>query len=140
MSAKINCFVPFKDKAQVDETLNGLKQNELVSKIYLLSTDNNLKEYDGCNVIAIDGLNSTATMKAIASASDSEFSLLYTKYTTLSLGYFALERMVGVAEDSQAAMLYADHYQFKEGKKQIAPVIDYQYGALRDDCNFGSVF
>ena len=57
MSAKINCFVPFKDKAQVAETLNGLKQNELVSKIYLLSTDNNLKEYDGCNVIAIDGLN-----------------------------------------------------------------------------------
>lgn len=139
MSAKINCFVPFKDKAQVEETLNGLKQNELVSKIYLLSTDNNVKEYDGCSVIAIDGLNSTATMRAIASASDSEFSLLYTKYTTLSLGYFALERMVGVADDSQAAMLYADHYQFKEGKKQIAPVIDYQYGALRDDFNFGSV-
>ena len=55
------------------------------------------------------------------------------------MGLFALERMVQLAEDSRAGMVYADHYQLKEGKQQAAPVIDYQAGALRDDFDFGSV-
>lgn len=55
------------------------------------------------------------------------------------MGLFALERMVQLAEDSRAGMVYADHYQLKEGKQIAAPVIDYQKGALRDDFDFGSV-
>lgn len=35
--------------------------------------------------------------------------------------------------------VYADHYQVTEGKQSNAPVIDYQFGSLRDDFNFGSV-
>lgn len=55
------------------------------------------------------------------------------------MGYLALERMVRLAGDSKAAMVYADNYQVVEGKKSNAPVIDYQFGSLRDDFNFGSV-
>jgi hypothetical protein len=36
-------------------------------------------------------------------------------------------------------MVYADHYQMKEGDLSPFPVIDYQEGSLRDDFNFGSV-
>ena len=36
-------------------------------------------------------------------------------------------------------MVYADHYQIADGKQTNAPVIDYQFGSLRDDFNFGSV-
>lgn len=140
MSAKINCFIPFQDKAQVQETINGLKSSELVAKIYLLASETNEKEIDGCQVLAIDSLNSSATVKKIAEHSDAEYSLIYTKFTTLELGYFALERFVRIAEDSSAAMLYADHYQITaDNKKSVSPVIDYQFGSLRDDFNFGSV-
>lgn len=52
---------------------------------------------------------------------------------------FALERMMHIAEDSDAGMVYADHYQIADGKQTNAPVIDYQFGSLRDDFNFGSV-
>ena len=61
------------------------------------------------------------------------------KYTSLELGLFALERMIHIAEDSAAGMVYADHYQVSEGIQKNAPVIDYQFGSLRDDFNFGSV-
>ena len=47
--------------------------------------------------------------------------------------------MIHIAEDSAAGMVYADHYQVTEGKQSNAPVIDYQFGSLRDDFNFGSV-
>ena len=78
-------------------------------------------------------------MKAIAQKANTEYTLLYTKETTLELGMFALERMMHIAEDSDAGMVYADHYQIAGGKQTNAPVIDYQFGSLRDDFNFGSV-
>ena len=104
-----------------------------------MSTEEFKGEIEGCEVIPVDSLNSSATIKKIAEKSDADFSLIYTKYTTLELGYFALDRLVELAKDSNASMLYADHYQIADGKKSAAPVIDYQFGSLRDDFNFGSV-
>ena len=110
-----------------------------MSKIFLLATDANAAAVEGCEVIAIDALNSSATMKKIAAATEGDYTLFYTKYNNLVMGYLALERMVRLATDSKAAMVYADNYQVVEGKKSNAPVIDYQFGSLRDDFNFGSV-
>ena len=135
----INCFIPYADAQQVKATVDGLRQNALVSKIYLLATDANAAAVEGCEVINIDTLNSSATMKKIANASEGDYTLLYTKYNNLVMGYLALERMVRLANDSKAAMVYADNYQIVDGKKTNAPVIDYQFGSLRDDFNFGSV-
>ena len=135
----INCFIPYADAQQVQATVDGLRQNALVSKIFLLATDANAAAVDGCEVINIDALNSSATMKKIAAASEGDYTLFYTKYNNLVMGYLALERMVRLATDSKAAMVYADNYQVVEGKKSNAPVIDYQFGSLRDDFNFGSV-
>ncbi len=139
MTIKINCFIPVKEEKLVLETVKGLKNSSLVSKIFLLSTSEFDGEIEGCEIIQVDSLNSSATIKKIAEKSCGDFSLIYTKYTTLELGYFALDRLVELAKDSNAAMLYADHYQIADGKKSAAPVIDYQFGSLRDDFNFGSV-
>ncbi len=65
--------------------------------------------------------------------------MLYTKYTSLELGMFALERMLHIADDSAAGMVYADHYIVTNGTAKNNPVISYQQGSLRDDFNFGSV-
>ncbi|MBE6318218.1 MAG: glycosyltransferase family 2 protein [Bacteroidales bacterium] len=135
----INCFIPYADAQQVQATVDGLRQNALVTKIFLLATDANAAAVEGCEVINIDALNSSATMKKIAAAAEGDYTLLYTKYNNLVMGYLALERMVRLAGDSKAAMVYADNYQVVEGKKSNAPVIDYQFGSLRDDFNFGSV-
>ena len=139
MIPKISCFIPVQNEAQVTDTIKGLKESALVSKIYLLSADGTESEMQGCEIIRIDSLASSATVKKIAEKSDAEYTLVYTKYTTLELGYFALERFVRIAEDSGASMLYTDHYQIADGKKTASPVIDYQQGSLRDDFNFGSV-
>ncbi|WP_414647304.1 glycosyltransferase family 2 protein, partial [Dysgonomonas sp. UBA7698] len=50
-----------------------------------------------------------------------------------------LDRMLQIAADSGAGMVYADHYQIANNEKKNSPVITYQKGSLRDDFNFGSV-
>lgn len=139
MKATINCFLPYADEAQVKTTVEGLKASELVTKIFLLATAEDAKPVEGCEIIKIDGLNTSSTMKKIAAAAESDYILLYTKYNNLVMGYFALDRFVRLAQDSKAGMLYADYYTIVEGVKTNSPVIDYQFGSLRDDFNFGSV-
>lgn len=139
MKATVHCFLPFIDEAQVKASVEGLKALPLVNKITLLSTDPEAKACLDCEILHIDNLKSSATMKAIAAAADADYILLYIQQTQLVMGYGALERFAGIARDTKAAMLYADHYSIVEGVQSNAPVIDYQFGSLRDDFNFGSL-
>lgn len=142
MTKLINCFIPYQSEEQVQQTVANLKAQELIDKIYLLKVDAENQEAEtvlGCEVIKVPSLNSTATIKAIAAKADTQFTLISTKYTALSFVLFAVERMVNIIEDTNAAMVYADHFNVVDGVQSNAPVIDYQFGALRDDFDFGSV-
>lgn len=59
------------------------------------------------------------------------------------MGMFALDRILSIAEDTKADMLYADHYQLFAGEngpvRKKHPLIECQMGSLRDDFDFGSV-
>ena len=139
MKTTINCFIPFANAAQAEKTVQSLQSSDLIKKIYLLTTETTAPPLPGCDILTVSALNSSATMRAVATHSDADYTLLYTKYTTLSPGMFAFERMIHIAKDSNAGMVYADHYQVAEGVQKNAQVIDYQPGSLRDDFNFGSV-
>lgn len=139
MRQAIDCFIPYVDAAQAKATIDGLRESALVNNIYLLATDAAATAVEGCTMVHIDALNSSDTMLKIAEAAKAPYTLLYTKYNNLVMGYFALDRFVRLVGDSKAGMMYADSYTVIEGKKSNAPVIDYQEGSLRDDFNFGSV-
>jgi hypothetical protein len=137
---RINCFIPFQDADQVRVTVENLKAQDEVNRIYLVKSDETpVPEFPECGVIAAPSLKCTEAVRKIAAASDAEFSLIYTKTTQLSFVLFALERMLALAEDSSAAMIYADHFNEVDGVRSNAPVIDYQEGSLRDDFDFGGL-
>lgn len=77
----------------------------------------------------------TAEIKRIAEAADSDYTIIYTRPTELRWVAFGMERMLQIADDTKAVMVYSDHFNGEEP----APVIDYQYGSLRDDFDFGGV-
>jgi len=78
---------------------------------------------------------SSASIKQIAEQADSDYTLIFTRPTELKFVNWGLERMVQVADNTSATMVYADHFN---GKKEN-PVIDYQLGSLRDEFDFGGV-
>ena len=84
-------------------------------------------------------LRSTAAVRRIAALTDAEFTLICTKSTALRLVAFALERLLQVADDTGADLLYADHFIEAGGTVSPLPVIDCQKGSLRDDFEFGSL-
>ena len=120
---KITCFVPYIDESQAGKTLSALRDSQLVDKVVCLD----------------EPVFKSETIRRIAAESNADYALVYTKTTTLELGYMALERLLQIAQDTEAGLVYADHYQAKGGELVKAPVIDYQKGSLRDDFDFGSV-
>ena len=86
----------------------------------------------------------TQTLREIAASADSKYILFYTGNHRLEMGMFTCERIVGIADDTRADMLYADHYRLvmdSEGNevRRRHPLIDCQKGALRNDFDFGNV-
>ena len=136
---KIDAFILFTELQQTKKTIDELRQSESVDKIWLLTPEGSKETIKGCKNILIDSLYSSAIIRKIAQKSNGDYTLIYLKPTALKPGYFALERMIRIAEDSAAGMVYADYYAVVGGEKKNHPVIDYQEGSLRDDFNFGSL-
>lgn len=95
--------------------------------------------FTGVTILSGVSLKSTETLRSIAEAVSEKYILIYLKDTPLEMGMLALDRMISIAEDTRADMLYADHYQMADGRRLKHPLIDCQPGALRDDFDFGSV-
>ena len=96
------------------------------------------------NVFSTEAVRSSEALRQIAAQTQAPYVALVVKDTAIQLGEAALERMVNVAQDSGAAMVYADRYEKKrvgdDWQTEKHPVIDYQLGAIRDDFDFGALW
>lgn len=137
MKGAINCFLPYPVTAQAKQTIEELKQCELVKRIYLFTNATEPSLVPGCDILQLTSLATAEAVRTIVSLSDAPYSLIYTKDTTVELGLFSLERLFHIAQDTNAGLLYADHYQIKDGVRTEHPLINYQDGSLRDDFDFG---
>ena len=141
MRAKIDCFIPCDDLGRIEATVDQLRTDKTIRHIFLL-VGKGAQEMgcpSDCTLLEVDRLQSTATMQLLAENATAEYILLMTKTTMVKMGLYATDRLLRVAQDADAAMVYADHYSWEDGKLVKHPVIDYQLGSVRDDFDFGSL-
>lgn len=87
---------------------------------------------------------STDGLKAIAAVAGADYIMLCFRQGTVEFMDGALERVLSIASDTGARMLYCD-YRGKRvladgnGECSLHPLIDLQSGALRDNFDFGPV-
>jgi hypothetical protein len=99
---KIDAFILYSQPEQAATTVAELKQSKSIRNIFLLTPPDVKETLKGCKNIEIDSLYSCETIRKIARKCTSDFALLYQKSTVLRPGYFAMERMVQIAEDTKA--------------------------------------
>ncbi len=127
--SSIECFVPSMSGEDLEMTVGSFNRSS---------------SFSGVTILSGVSLRETQTLRDLAGAASGKFILIYTKNQPLEMGMFALDRILSIAEDTGADMLYADHYELvqnTEGEtvRRKHPLIDCQKGALRDDFDFGSV-
>ena len=136
--SKIDCFIPYGSKDQTERVVATLSSFSLVNKIFILAESETIL-IKGAETLVTTATQSSNSIRMIAQKTTANYALICTKSVEFTLGYLALERMVKIAEDSNAGLLYSDYRQIVEGKNQAVPLIDYQEGSVRDDFNFGSL-
>lgn len=125
----IECFIPSMSGEDISMTVESFSRSDA---------------FTGVTILNGVSLRDTETLKSIAEAVSEKYILIYTKDHPLEMGMFALDRIISIAEDTNADMLYADHYELltdADGQtvRRKHPLIACQKGALRDDFDFGSV-
>ena len=128
MNRRIDLFLPTTDEQGIQSLISQLNNVPVVRGIFheTLST-----------------LLPSETLHTIAGKAMAEYTALVTKPVSIMMGEGALERMARAADDSGAALIYADRLERKEKNGEWAevkhPGIDYQPGSIRDDFDFGSL-
>ena len=143
MNQTIDCFLACRSLADVEPLVAHLRGNSAVRHIFLLvsqSLAESAMAPQDCSFVVTDNLTSSDFVMKIAEHAISNYVLLSLKAQPLTLGATALSRMLLVAGDEHAAMLYSDRYAMEQGERKAHPVIDYQEGSLRDDFDFGSLW
>ena len=143
MREKIDLFLPCEYIDDAQNALSVLHEYKTVQHIHFLVSADFAAHHqvpEGCTFVITDRLESSNTLVSIAENTDADYVMICTRHTTIGWGNNTLERFLRVADDTDAVMVYADHYKMVEGKMEKHPVIDYQSGSLRDDFDFGSLW
>ena len=164
MREKIDCFLPCKNLAEMESTIQQMRGARMIHHIFLMVSKEMAATEEApanCSFVVIDRVQSEATIREIERKVTAEYVLLYLKDTPLLLGLYTTVRMIQCASGTDAAMVYGDRYEERrvckeergerreergERKEESAeiirvphPVIDYQLGSVRDDFDFGSL-
>ncbi len=137
MKTKIDIFLPYNGFEHTQKNVANLANDELVNNIFVITTDKKLDQLDNCKLLQVEKFISSETVELISVNSEADYSLIITYDSYLELGQHALKRFCSVAENSGAGLVYSDFNEKKGNDKLQHPLIDYQFGSLRDDFDFG---
>ncbi|MDR0537699.1 MAG: DUF4922 domain-containing protein [Tannerellaceae bacterium] len=133
VNPKVDCFV-----MNGTDNVNAFKSSDCCNNLYLICGENQQKSSLASDIIYADSLWSTRTIQRIASVATAKYTLICMYAETVEIAPNALERMLNIAEDASAGMIYSDYYvQTDEGLIKH-PLIDYRNGSLRNDFDFGA--
>lgn len=137
MKNKIDIFLPYNGSEHTQETVKKITADELVNNVFLIVTDKKLSGLKNCKLLQVENFASSGTMDIISTTSEADYTLIITYDGCLEFGQHALKRFYRVAENSGAGLVYSNFNEIKGNEKSQFPLIDYQFGSLRDDFNFG---
>ena len=95
----INCFLPYISPEQIAPVVEELNKTGMVDKIYLMTSNPEAKSYPGCEILPVDTLTSTQTLRSVYERAEGKNILLYLRPGLIRFGQYALERMDAVLRE-----------------------------------------
>ncbi|MCC8170555.1 MAG: glycosyltransferase family 2 protein [Parabacteroides sp.] len=134
---EIACFLPFRSAAVTFPVVHALQQSPCVHTVSLLGSGPLSPVPEGCGALVTPPLTDTRALQRIAANAAAPYTLLCTRPVAFTFGPTGLGRMLRIAADTGAPLVYADYYTRQGECTEACPLIDCQYGSLRDDFDFG---
>lgn len=144
MKCNIDFFIVAKDiTPDFISTIKSIAENPTIEQINLLSTANTSRGEElppNCKIIQTESYTSSKALRTIAKYATARYTALFLSEHIFLPCYRLFDRMVQVADDCGALMVYSDRYELQNQNQIPHPVIDYQLGSVRDDFDFGHLW
>jgi len=133
----ITAFVLTEETDYTKQNIEQLSSYNIVRESYLVISEANASQSNNFKVIITKSLGSSNLFKEIYEKCKSKYILLINWNSWIDVSENSLVEYLNAAEMQNVGIVYSDFYE-KSGDKIIPhPLIDYQYGSIRDDFEFG---
>jgi GT2 family glycosyltransferase len=135
---KVTAVIFSFDNEICSELISNLKRTTSVHQILVVSGEKKLN-VDVDLVIESKHLFGSETFKKIRDAADSHYLILIICDRKIEFDGNSLNKLILYAQNTGAGWVYSDFYESIEEKEEIHYLIDYQYGSIRDNFDFGNL-
>lgn len=137
-----DCFVACVDGGAAEELTGTLRSCTAVRQIFLLTGSGGAADKrGGVKAMSVRSVTGTDAVMGICLRAEADYTFFFTVGGGLRISVTALRRMLRIAEETGAAMVYSDRDETAADGHALVPhpVTDYQEGSIRDDFDFGAV-
>jgi GT2 family glycosyltransferase len=133
----ITAFVLTEDSDIARKNFEQLNAYNVVQDSYLAISESATSSSPIHKIIKTKSAGSSKLFKEIYEKCESKYILLLNRNSRIDVSEDSLIKYLNAAEVKNAGIVYSDFYE-KSGREIIPhPLIDYQYGSIRDDFEFG---
>ena len=135
----IAVILPYSPIDSFSSSLQRLVDSPLVTQVIVAHKGEFSTSSSKVQPWRVDSLVSGKSISALPKLVKADYLLYITQQQEIDFGQRAFERFLEVTENTQAGMVYADHYDVKNGARSEHPLAEYQLGSIRDNFDFGLV-
>lgn len=133
----ITAFVLTKDVDVAQKNIEQLNNYNVVRDSYLVVSESNAPSSPNYKTIKTRSATGSKLFKEIYEECKSKYILLLIGNSRIDVSENSLVKYLNTAEEQNAGIVYSDFHENFENKIIPHPLIDYQYGSIRDDFDFG---
>jgi len=137
LDKSITAFILTENTDFAQKNIEQLNGYNVIRDSYLVISESNASQPPNYEIIKTKSVGSSKLFKEIYEKCKSKYILLLNGNSWIDVSENSLIKYLNAAEMQNAGIVYSDFYE-KSGDKIIQhPLIDYQYGSIRDDFEFG---
>lgn len=133
----LTVILPYSSRPWFITTLNQFIASSMVEKVVIVHGGDYVGSYQKCEEVKSASFTSSEVFDQLIDKIKTEYFLMIVQSQEIELGQNTLERMLTIAEQTGAGMVYSDHYEVKDEIHSEHPVNECQLGSIRDNFDFG---
>jgi hypothetical protein len=135
----LTIILHYSSSPQFQATVSRFIDSSLIEKIFIIHRGDFTGTHPKCEAVKTESFTSGKTLNRVIAKIKSKYFLFILQAQDVRINQFDLERMISVAEQTCAGMVYADFYDGRNSNRFEHPLNEHQLGSVRDTFDFGHV-
>jgi len=135
----LTVILQYSSSPQFPAAISRFIDSPLVEKVFIVHHGDYNGAHRKCKEVKSDSFTSGKTLNRVIAKIKTKYFLFVLQAQDIKINQFDLDRMMDVAQQTGAGMVYSDFYDAKNAHRMEHPLNEYQLGSIRDTFDFGSL-